>query len=98
MRHAVLIAVVVTAAGVVAVAQFVPDTTFRPPIEKPAFLPQKGPVVLLDEATSITTRPPDGTCPSRNCCGGTATSSRHRPDSLRPRPCRAEAYWSLPML
>ena len=50
MRHAVLIAVVVTAAGVVAVAQFVPDTTFRPPIEKPAFLPQKGPVVLLDEA------------------------------------------------
>jgi hypothetical protein len=50
MRHTVLMALVVTAAGVVAVAQYVPDTTFRPPIEKPAFLPQKGPVVLLDEA------------------------------------------------
>jgi hypothetical protein len=50
MRHTVLMALVVTAAGVVAVAQYMPDTTFRPPIEKPAFLPQKGPVVLLDEA------------------------------------------------
>jgi hypothetical protein len=51
MRHTVLMALVVAAAGVVvAAAQFVPDSTFRPPIEKPAFLPQKGPVVLLDEA------------------------------------------------
>lgn len=51
MRHPVLMALVVTAAArVVAVAQFVPDTAFRPPIEKPAFLPQKGPVVLVDEA------------------------------------------------
>src|SRR4030095_5124850 len=44
--------VVTAAARVVAVAQFVPDTAFRPPIEKPAFLPQKGPVVLVDAAPS----------------------------------------------
>lgn len=50
MRPTALMALVVTAAGVVAAAQFVPDTAFRPPIEKPAFRPQKGPVVLLDEA------------------------------------------------
>lgn len=31
-------------------AQQVPDTTFRPPIEKPAFPPGKGPRVLVDEA------------------------------------------------
>ena len=43
-------ALVVTAAGVVPFAQIVTDSTFRPPIDKPAFLPQKGPVVLVDEA------------------------------------------------
>jgi len=31
-------------------AQQVADTAFRPPIEKPAFAPGKGPVVLIDEA------------------------------------------------
>ena len=50
MRHTVLMALVVMAAGVVPFAQFVPDATFRPPIEKPAFLREKGPVVLLDQA------------------------------------------------
>lgn len=36
--------------GVTASAQQVPDTAFRPPIEKPAYPLSKGPMVLIDEA------------------------------------------------
>jgi hypothetical protein len=49
MRQWILLAFLVTVPAFVA-AQQVPDTAFHPPIPKPAFLPQSGPVVLLDEA------------------------------------------------
>ena len=41
---------VLTAAVVPVAAQQVADTTFRPPIEKPAYPAGKGPVVLIDES------------------------------------------------
>jgi hypothetical protein len=49
MRLWILMALLVAVSAVVA-GQQVPDTEFQPAIPKPAFLPQRGPVVLLDEA------------------------------------------------
>lgn len=49
MRHAILTAVLAVTWVGLAGAQQVPDTGFAPPIERPAFLEGKGPVVLLDE-------------------------------------------------
>lgn len=48
--QSVVMALLIAGVGAVALAQYVPDTAFRPSIERPAFLPNRGPVVLLDEA------------------------------------------------
>lgn len=50
MRYWILTAFIVTASVAFVSAQQVPDTAFSPPIDKPAFLSQKGPIVLIDEA------------------------------------------------
>lgn len=42
--------IVLLTVAVTASAQQVPDTAFRPPIEKPAYAIGKGPMVLIDEA------------------------------------------------
>ena len=49
MRHGILAALLLFCASLAA-AQQVPDTSFQPVITNPAFAPDKGPVVLLDEA------------------------------------------------
>lgn len=50
MKLAAVVGLGVLVIASVADAQQVPDPTFRPPIEKPAFAPEQGPLVLLDEA------------------------------------------------
>jgi hypothetical protein len=50
MRHWILLVFLVTVSVAFTAAQQVPDTAFHPAIPKPAFLPERGPVVLLDEA------------------------------------------------
>jgi hypothetical protein len=50
MRLSGVVALLPIALVSVAGAQQVPDTSFRPPIEKPAYAAGQGPVVLVDEA------------------------------------------------
>jgi hypothetical protein len=50
MRLWLLVASILTVPVAFVVAQQVPDTAFHPAISKPAFSPDRGPVLLLDEA------------------------------------------------